>query len=253
MRTPPALVAAALLVAACGGQPDWEPLSRPEDAPPADGSTPAWTTLVLTLEDPAAVGDTRLAAQVAGVLRSRSERAGLGAEVALEEGGRFAIVFDEALDAEEGAAAELLGTARGELVLALEAVEGEEVAREVTRSRGGEIVSLGLRAPRSDAERFGDEDLADVFLTRDMSGFPALGFELTAERKTDFADFTGGNEGRNLVVALDDRALSVATILDRLPGRGIVTGGFSEPEARALLGILAAEPLPAPLRVVERR
>jgi SecD/SecF fusion protein len=92
--------------------------------------------------------------------------------------------------------------------------------------------------------RFFGSDLAQVYPSRDPSGFPAVGFEMQGGRKSAFGRLTGDHVDRLMVISLNDRAESIATINDKLPGQGIIMGRFSNPEVLSLVTVIQSGSLP---------
>lgn len=107
-----------------------------------------------------------------------------------------------------------------------------------------------VRLAESTAESFGARDLARTFATLDALGYPALGFELVAEREEAFHAFTAANVDLRLAIVLHGEIRSAPTLNSALAGSGILEGRFKDEEVRALIERLAAR---GPLRVVEFR
>jgi protein-export membrane protein SecD len=74
---------------------------------------------------------------------------------------------------------------------------------------------------------------------------PAVHFELKGEDATAFADLTGASAGRALCIVLDDDILQVATIKEKITGRGQITGHFTDDDVRGMVAILRSANLPA--------
>jgi preprotein translocase subunit SecD len=73
---------------------------------------------------------------------------------------------------------------------------------------------------------------------------------LNADGGKMFGIITGENVNRNLAIVLDDKVYSAPVIRGRIPGgSGVITGSFSDEEARDLALVLKAGALPAPLKV----
>jgi protein-export membrane protein SecD len=79
-------------------------------------------------------------------------------------------------------------------------------------------------------------------------------FELKAEAANRFGSFTGSHIGQPLAIVLDGVLLSAPVINSRLDTGGLITGNFTEEEAKQLALQLRSGALPIPLRVetVER-
>jgi preprotein translocase subunit SecD len=82
---------------------------------------------------------------------------------------------------------------------------------------------------------------------------PAVLFTLNAEAGRRFYQFTSDNLNKPLSIILDGKIQEVATIQDRIPDRGIISGTYSIEEAEDLALILRAGPLPASVRYLEER
>lgn len=96
---------------------------------------------------------------------------------------------------------------------------------------------------------FSGGDLAanGVFPSQDTSGFPAVGFRFDGLAADHFARFTDEFTGRKMAIILNGSIHSAPVIEDRLPGRGIITGGssgFSPEEVQELTTVLKTGSLP---------
>lgn len=74
-------------------------------------------------------------------------------------------------------------------------------------------------------------------------------FELNDEGGAVFGPYTGANIGQPMAIVLDGIVLSAPTIQDQLPTGGVITGDFTEEEAKLLALQLRSGALPIPLRV----
>lgn len=94
------------------------------------------------------------------------------------------------------------------------------------------------------------EALVDANVETDSLGRPQIAFKLNADGGKLFGIITGDNVNRNLAIVLDDKVYSAPVIRGRIPGgSGVITGSFSDEEARDLALVLKAGALPAPLKV----
>jgi protein-export membrane protein SecD len=94
------------------------------------------------------------------------------------------------------------------------------------------------------------EALVDASVETDSLGRPQISFKLNADGGKMFGIITGENVNRNLAIVLDDKVYSAPVIRGRIPGgSGVITGSFSDEEARDLALVLKAGALPAPLKV----
>ncbi|MFN8373523.1 MAG: protein translocase subunit SecD [Anaerolineae bacterium] len=74
-------------------------------------------------------------------------------------------------------------------------------------------------------------------------------FELTAEGGPIFGAYTGAHIGQPMAIVLDGVVLSAPTIQAQLDTGGVITGRFTEEEAKTLALQLRSGALPIPLRV----
>lgn len=92
--------------------------------------------------------------------------------------------------------------------------------------------------PTGAEDDFRGGDLARVYYTQDSSGFPAVGFEMRAPRRSDFGDFTDDNVNNFMAIILNEEVVSAPRIDERLPGGGIIRGRFSDQEVKDLVTVL---------------
>jgi protein-export membrane protein SecD len=76
-----------------------------------------------------------------------------------------------------------------------------------------------------------------------------INFELTPSGGEVFGPYTASNVGQPMAIVLDGVVLSAPTIQDALPTGGVITGNFTEEEAKTLALQLRSGALPIPLRV----
>ncbi len=106
----------------------------------------------------------------------------------------------------------------------------------------------------SEAMFTGRDLMSNAAVNTDSSGTGwVVGFELRAERKKDFRDFTRKSVGRLMAIVLDGECQMAPVIKDELPGEGIIEGNFTAQEARDLKLLLNAGALPVPLEIAENR
>ena len=92
------------------------------------------------------------------------------------------------------------------------------------------------------------EHLARVFPDRkDIQA--VVGFEFDQIGKAKFGKLTERNIGKPLAIILDGVLYSAPVIRDRIPGKGIIEGGFSQEEVNNLIAIMRAGSLPADLEL----
>ncbi|MFT5287220.1 MAG: SecD/SecF fusion protein, partial [Planctomycetota bacterium] len=85
---------------------------------------------------------------------------------------------------------------------------------------------------------FRGDALGKVFGTSDSLGYPAVGFEMRPSRVTDFTDFTGENVGRSMAIVLNNEIRTAPNLEERLRGKGIVRGRFTNEEVKELVTVL---------------
>src|SRR3990167_2394449 len=78
---------------------------------------------------------------------------------------------------------------------------------------------------------------------------PIVGFEFDAIGKSKFGQITERNIGKPLAIILDDILYSAPVIRDRIPGKGIIEGSFTQDEVNELIAIMRAGSLPADLEL----
>jgi preprotein translocase subunit SecD len=75
-----------------------------------------------------------------------------------------------------------------------------------------------------------------------------VSFELDSQGAREFGQITRENVGQQLAIVLDERVESAPTIQDEIPGgSGVITGDFTEQEAKDLATVLQAGALPVEL------
>jgi SecD-like export protein len=83
--------------------------------------------------------------------------------------------------------------------------------------------------------------VVEVRKSLDQLGIPALYFQLTDADEKEFADFTEKHAGEQVAFFVDGKLVSAATVIERLPGRGILTADWSGEELERLLAYLAPD------------
>jgi preprotein translocase subunit SecD len=95
------------------------------------------------------------------------------------------------------------------------------------------------------------DSLADARIGYDEFGKPYVSIAFKDSGAKRFAQITQNNIGRRLAIILDDRVMSAPVIQDAIPnGQAMISGNFSEQEARKLSMILKSGALPVPLKRV---
>jgi SecD/SecF fusion protein len=97
---------------------------------------------------------------------------------------------------------------------------------------------LILVMPASGEDKFTGADLARVFPDNDRSGYPAVGFEMSAEAAPRFGDFTSALEKQQMAIVLNDEWVTAPVINQGLYGPSIIEGHFNLTERDALVTVL---------------
>lgn len=94
-------------------------------------------------------------------------------------------------------------------------------------------------------------DLRDASANMSNAGGWEVDFTLTRDGGRRFAQFTGGNIGRQLAVILDGKVREAANIQARISDQGRITGNFSRQSASDLALVLRSGALPASITYLE--
>lgn len=87
-----------------------------------------------------------------------------------------------------------------------------------------------------------------------QNGSPEVAIEFTSDGSKKFGDLTTRLLGKNLAIFLDDFPLTWPTIQTPiLDGRAVITGQFTQEEAKTLALQLNAGALPVPVKLIEQR
>ncbi|MCP5003667.1 MAG: protein translocase subunit SecD, partial [Planctomycetes bacterium] len=78
---------------------------------------------------------------------------------------------------------------------------------------------------------------------------PVVGFEFDQVGKAKFGRLTERNIGKPLAIILDGVLYSAPVIRDRIPGKGIIEGNFTQDEINDLIAVMRAGSLPADLEL----
>ncbi len=78
---------------------------------------------------------------------------------------------------------------------------------------------------------------------------PVLGFEFDQVGRSKFGKLTERNIGKPLAIILDGILYSAPNINERIPGRGIIEGNFTQEEVNDLIAVMRAGSLPADLEL----
>jgi preprotein translocase subunit SecD len=86
------------------------------------------------------------------------------------------------------------------------------------------------------------------------SGQPNVSLKFDSTGGRAFGRFTTDNVGKSFAIILDNKIISLANVLEPIPGgTGQISGGFTVESANELSTLLRAGALPAPLKVLEQR
>lgn len=94
---------------------------------------------------------------------------------------------------------------------------------------------MAVLLPTGADDAFGNRSLARVFPTVGNLSYPAVGFELSAERTGPFGDFTGKFVKHRMAIVLDSETRSAPTLNSRLIGKAIIEGKFTDAEVKDLV------------------
>jgi preprotein translocase subunit SecD len=97
-------------------------------------------------------------------------------------------------------------------------------------------------------------DLREARVGRDsQTNLPEVNFFLTAEGGRRCSSFTGQHVGDYLAVVLDNKVMEVAQIKSEIGDSGVITGRFTDQQAKDLALILNSGALPAGINYLEER
>ncbi|MDR4508220.1 MAG: protein translocase subunit SecD [Candidatus Brocadiaceae bacterium] len=132
-----------------------------------------------------------------------------------------------------------------------DAMEGKKVPgyyKHWIRKRMGEEGEAGKWYLVRNKTEISGEHLSRIYA--DLKGIePVVGFEFDAIGKSKFGQVTERNIGKPLAIILDGTLYSAPTIRDRIPGKGIIEGSFSQDEVNELIAVMRAGSLPADLEL----
>lgn len=92
--------------------------------------------------------------------------------------------------------------------------------------------------PKSDSESFSGGDLAQVTPTSDQTGFPAVGFEMSANKRIQFGRFTQRIIDRQMAIVINEEIVSAPNVNSALWGSAYIEGRFGLAERDALIRVL---------------
>jgi protein-export membrane protein SecD/preprotein translocase SecF subunit len=85
---------------------------------------------------------------------------------------------------------------------------------------------------------FTGSHLMSVGKSQDTFGFPAVSFQMKAEKVGPFGDFTGSHVREPMVIVLNDEIVSYATINEKLPGQAQISGRFTDTQVDSMVKVL---------------
>ncbi|MFV1974231.1 MAG: protein translocase subunit SecD [Candidatus Scalindua sp.] len=117
----------------------------------------------------------------------------------------------------------------------------------IRKKKGEEADTQDWYLVRNKIELTG-EHLTRVFPDRkDIQ--PVIGFEFDQAGRSKFGRLTERNIGKPLAIILDGTLYSAPIIRDRIPGKGIIEGNFTQEEVNDMIAIMRAGSLPADLEL----
>jgi preprotein translocase subunit SecD len=120
-------------------------------------------------------------------------------------------------------------------------------------SRTNQSVAWEQVMLESDLAFSGRDLMSNAEVSPDPAGQWVVNFELKAEKKREFLEFTRQNVGRLMAIVLDGQCQMAPNIRGPIPGKGIIEGNFTSQEARDLKLLLNAGALPVPLEIDTNR
>lgn len=106
-----------------------------------------------------------------------------------------------------------------------------------------------------DAWNFTGADLNAVGMQPDSLGYPAVSFEMAADKRIAFGDFTQAHIRDGMAIVLNGEIATLATINSRLPGSGIIeggAGGFTQKEVTDLITVLRSGSLRVKPQLIDK-
>lgn len=104
-----------------------------------------------------------------------------------------------------------------------------------------------------DPQKITGADLEEVRPAQDYTGRPAIGFAFRGRARSEFADLTEANVGRQLAIVLDNVLYSAPVIQTRISGRGEITGNFTRQETDDIISVLQSGQLLADIELEQKR
>lgn len=109
---------------------------------------------------------------------------------------------------------------------------------------GGKLTKTGLSGT----------DLVKAEVSRSQIGAPEIAFELSNEGAKKFAKLTRENIGKQVAITLDGEVQTSPTIQSEIAGgKGVITGSYTDDEAKKMATLLNAGALPIKADILETR
>jgi RNA polymerase sigma factor (sigma-70 family) len=119
------------------------------------------------------------------------------------------------------------------LVLDAPATDSEPLTSSVTNSESGKVFRETLNVQKQ--VLLDQSAIQSASVSTNPFGGRQIDFVLTPKGREQFARVTRNNIGRRLAVVIDGKVMSAPVIRSEIPGgRGIISGNFTEAEARQL-------------------
>jgi protein-export membrane protein, SecD/SecF family/protein-export membrane protein SecD len=97
-------------------------------------------------------------------------------------------------------------------------------------------------------------DLVKAEVSRSQIGAPEIAFELSTEGAKKFAKLTRENIGKQVAITLDGEVQTSPTIQTEIAGgKGVITGSYTDDEAKKMATLLNAGALPIKADILETR
>jgi protein-export membrane protein SecD len=132
---------------------------------------------------------------------------------------------------------------------------GQDEYEEWRDKQTGQMVPWERVMAESQAEFTGRDLMSNATVSPDSSspGRWVVNFEIKADRKQAFREFTRRNIGKLMAIVLDGKPQMAPVIRSEIPGSGQIEGSFGSKEAGDLKLLLNAGALPVPLEIAENR
>ena len=130
---------------------------------------------------------------------------------------------------------------------------GQDEYAEWHDDQTGQTVPWERVLAESELEFSGRDLMSNATVQPDQTGKWVVHFELKADRKQAFREFTRRNIKRLMAIVLDGKCQMAPVINSEIPGAGIIEGNFTAQSARDLKLLLNAGALPVPLEIAENR